>query len=85
MALDLLKWDAGMGVDASWLATRLAEECRPCVDVAYDEDRHKVVLDAAHYEVDSGLVVECGGKTFRLHVEAEEIDAPSVEDPEIDS
>jgi hypothetical protein len=42
------------------------------VDAAWDEDRLEVTLDAASYAVDEGLIVECGGKKFRLKVEAEE-------------
>jgi hypothetical protein len=82
MALDLLNPEQHdelgiWNVEAAWLVARLAEECRPCIDAAWDEDRMRVTLDAASYAVDEGLVVECGGKKFRLRVEAEEIDAPS--------
>lgn len=84
MSLDLLKirrtsstykgvmYMSSEFVPASYVVARLAESCPECIEAAYVEWQG-ITLDEATYAVDEGLIVECGGKRFRLNVTAEEL------------
>ena len=78
MSLDLLNsLNTGDDVPASYLVVKLAGEAH--IGLTGNEYGNQVVLSAATWDAENGLVVTDGlGQRFRLRVVAEHLNAPRV-------